>query len=42
MDEINVWSLQELALYERMTENRGEIKGPVNNDVNNYFEIILA
>ncbi len=42
MDEINVWNLQESALYEGMTENRGKIKVTMDNDVNKYFEIILA
>ena len=42
LDEMSVWNLQESALYEGMTENRGKIKVTVNNDMNKYFEIILA
>ena len=39
---MSVWNLRESALYEGMTENRGEIKGTMDNDVNKYIEIILA
>ena len=42
MDEMSVWNLRESALYKGMTENRGKIKGTMDNDVNKYFEIILA
>ncbi len=39
---IDFWNLWESALYEGMTENRGKIKGTMDNGVNKSFEIILA